>query len=517
MTEQSTPDQAVSERNENRSHRPTSQAFRDFMGSQWAARADALPAALESASFAQQRRARLAAQFAGDVLVVPAGSRKVRSNDTDYRFRPHAAFAHLTGLGTDQEPDTVLVLHPLAAEEGGEETSSDDGAATHEAVLYLRPLAPRESEEFYADARYGEFWVGARWTLEEAEALTGIRAVHIDELHDALSKSISAPGVSVRVIRGADDAVATLVDVVAAENGLDTFENSDGDDELATAVSELRLVKDAFEIAQLRLAVDASIQGFADVVAQLPRAREHYRGERVVEGAFAARAREEGNALGYDTIAAAGDHATTLHWIRNDGQIRDGELLLLDAGVEVDSLYTADVTRTLPISGSFTDIQRTIYEAVREAADAAFAVVRPGVAFRDIHAAAQVVLAHKLAEWGLLPVSAEESLTPTGQQHRRWMPHGTSHHLGLDVHDCAQARAELYLDGILEEGMVFTIEPGLYFKADDLAIPAEFRGIGVRIEDDVLVTADGYENLSAALPREAQAVEAWMANLLPNT
>ena len=506
MSEQSTPDQAVSERNENRSHRPTSQAFRDFMGSEWASRPSDVPPRLESAPFAQARRERLGAQFAGDALVIPAGALKVRSNDTDYRFRPHAAFAHLTGLGTDQEPDTVLVLHP-----------TDDGEATHEAVLYLRPLAPRESEEFYADSRYGEFWVGARWTLEEAEAMTGIRAVHINELPDALAKSIGSPGVSVRVIRGADDEVATLVDVVAAENGLNTYEDSTGDDELATAVSELRLVKDSYEIAQLRQAVNASIQGFADVVAQLPRAREHHRGERVVEGAFAARAREEGNALGYDTIAAAGDHATTLHWIRNDGQIRDGELLLLDAGVEVDSLYTADVTRTLPISGEFTAIQRTIYEAVREAADAAFAVVRPGVAFRDIHAAAQVVLANKLAEWGLLPVSAAESLLPTGQQHRRWMPHGTSHHLGLDVHDCAQARAELYLDGILEEGMVFTIEPGLYFKADDLAIPAEYRGIGVRIEDDVLVTADGYENLSAALPREARAVEAWMANLLPPT
>jgi len=167
------------------------------------------------------------------------------------------------------------------------------------------------------------------------------------------------------------------------------------------------------------------------------------------------------------------------------------------------------------VDGEFTDVQRRIYTAVLDAADAAFAVAKPGTRFRDIHAAAMEVIAARLEEWGLLPdgVTAEVSLSPEGQQHRRWMVHGTSHHLGLDVHDCAQARRELYLDGVLEPGMVFTIEPGLYFKADDLAVPEEYRGIGVRIEDDVLVTADGNENLSAALPRRPEDVEAWMARL----
>ncbi len=194
--------------------------------------------------------------------------------------------------------------------------------------------------------------------------------------------------------------------------------------------------------------------------------------------------------------------------------MREGDLLLVDAGVEVDSLYTADVTRTLPVDGTFTDDQRKVYEAVLEAADAAFAVARPGSRFRDLHEAAMQVIARRLAEWGLLPVSAEESLDPeTGGYHRRWMVHGTSHHLGLDVHDCAQARREMYLDAVLEPGMVFTIEPGLYFKEDDESVPAELRGVGVRIEDDVVVTADGCENLSGALPRTSQDVERWMASL----
>ena len=265
----------------------------------------------------------------------------------------------------------------------------------------------------------------------------------------------------------------------------------------------------------MRLAVDTTIDGFEKIVRALPDAIAHRRGERVIEGTFVGHARQEGNAVGYETIAASGEHATTLHWTDNDGQVRAGELVLVDAGVEVDSLYTADVTRTLPVDGTFTEVQRRIYQAVLDAADAAFVAAVPGARFRDVHAAAMQVIAARLAEWGLLPVTAEEALLPENQHHRRWMVHGTSHHLGLDVHDCAQARAELYLDGILEPGMVFTIEPGLYFKSDDLLVPQEYRGIGVRIEDDVLVTADGNENLSAALPRARPTpIEAWMAGLL---
>ena len=174
--------------------------------------------------------------------------------------------------------------------------------------------------------------------------------------------------------------------------------------------------------------------------------------------------------------------------------MRPGELVLVDAGVEVDSLYTADVTRTIPVDGRFTAPQRRVYEAVLEAADATFVRAgESGVRFRDLHSAAMEVLARRLHEWGLLPegVSAEDSLSPEGQYHRRWMVHGTSHHLGLDVHDCAQARREMSMDALLVPGMVFTIEPGLYFRDDDLLVPAELRGMGVRIEDDVVIHPDG--------------------------
>ncbi|GAA4736798.1 aminopeptidase P family protein [Isoptericola chiayiensis] len=503
MTDSTPVEQTASERGSNRSQRPRSEAFKQFITSQWGPRPDLGVTPGRAVPFTAQRRARLSERFAGTRLVLPAGPLKQRSNDTDYRFRPHSAFAHLTGFGTDQEPDAVLVLHPTAEGEG------DDGSH-HHAVLYVRPLAPRDTEEFYADARYGEFWVGARPTLDDVTTATGIEARHVDELREALAKDVGTDGVQVLVIAEADDEITAVIEAIRTEAGT---EESASDDALAEAASELRLVKDELEIELMRQAVDRTVDGFAEVVRALPRAVAHRRGERVIETTFDAHARLEGNTVGYETIAAAGEHATTLHWITNDGVVRSGEMVLLDAGVEIDELYTADVTRTLPVDGEYTEVQRRVYTAVLDAADAAFAVAKPGAKFRDVHAAAMEVIAARLEEWGLLPVSAEESLSDEGQQHRRWMVHGTSHHLGMDVHDCAQARREMYLDGVLEPGMVFTIEPGLYFKADDLAVPEEYRGIGVRIEDDVLVTADGNENLSAALPRRPEDVEAWMARL----
>jgi len=283
--------------------------------------------------------------------------------------------------------------------------------------------------------------------------------------------------------------------------------------ELESALSELRLVKDSWEICEITRAVEATIRGFEDVVRALPSLADSERGERGVEGVFGMRARLEGNGPGYETIAAAGEHAGTLHWIRNDGPVRSGQLLLLDAGVEADSLHTADITRTLPVNGVFTADQRKVYDLVYGAQEAGIAAVRPGARFRDFHQAAMAVIAEGLADWGLLPVTAHESLQPESGLHRRYTLCASGHMLGLDVHDCAQARAHTYLDGVLEVGHVLTVEPGLYFQADDLTVPASLRGIGVRIEDDVVVTEDGCQVLSAALPRRADDIEAWMRQL----
>lgn len=445
------------------------QGFLDGISRGWADRPDTVPPARHSAAYAAARRAAVSARFPGERVVVPAGSLKQRSNDTDYPFRPHSAFAHLTGWGSDAEPDSVLVLDPRP--DGG-----------HEATLYFRERADRTTHEFYADATVGEFWIGPRPSASGVAAELGLRTAPVEEF---------APGPG-----------DLVVDVHA---------------DLTQFVSEMRLVKDEYEVAQLRLAVEASARGFDDIIRDFARIAAHPRGERVVEGLFHQRARLDGNTVGYDTIAASGPHACYLHWTRNDGPVVPGDLILIDAGVEVDSLYTADITRTLPVNGRFSDVQRRVYEAVREAADAAFAAARPGSRFREVHEAAMSVIARHVSDWGLLPVSAQEALdADLGGHHRRYMVHGTSHHLGLDVHDCAQARREMYYDGVLEPGMVFTIEPGLYFQIDDLTVPAEYRGIGVRIEDDILMTPDGPVNLSASIPRTADDVEAWIARLRPS-
>jgi Xaa-Pro aminopeptidase len=187
--------------------------------------------------------------------------------------------------------------------------------------------------------------------------------------------------------------------------------------------------------------------------------------------------------------------------------------LLLDAGVEVDSYYTADITRTLPINGKFTPAQRALYMLVYEAQKAGIAAVKPGEKFLAINKASHTVLAQGLIDMGILTMSLDEIMDPAVGLHKRWTLHGVSHMLGMDVHDCAHARAEQYRDGILEVGMCLTVEPGLYIQPDDELFPAEYRGIGIRIEDDVVVTEDGCLNLSEHIPHHPDEIEAWMASL----
>jgi Xaa-Pro aminopeptidase len=428
----------------------------------------------EQAPHAARRRAALSALFPGERLVIPSGSLKTRSNDTHYPFRPYSGYVHLAG---DQTRDGALVLEPRA--DGG-----------HEAHCYQLPRDSRDSDEFWTGMT-AELWMGRRRSLAESEQVLGLPCRDIRTIAEDLKDT----GVPTRVVRGHDPLI---------EAALSTDEERDA--EFEEAVSGLRLVKDAWEIGEMRRAVDATVRGFTDVVRELSQAVAT--SERWIEGTFFRRARVEGNDVGYGSICAAGEHATIMHWMQNDGPVRPGELLLLDAGVETRTLYTADVTRTLPVNGTFTPLQREIYDAVYTAQEAGMAAVRPGARYRDFHEAAQRSMTEQLVEWGFIEGPAERAYE-LGLQ-RRFTMAGTGHMLGLDVHDCARARNEEYVDGVLEPGMVLTVEPGLYFQADDLTVPEEWRGIGVRIEDDLLVTADGHENLSAGLPRSSDDVEAWM-------
>jgi Xaa-Pro aminopeptidase len=431
-------------------------------------------------NFASRRDA-LSAAFPGQTLVIPTGHERVRANDTRYTFRPGSDFFYLTG---EHDPEAVLVLRAT-------------GTSGHDATLYVRPRSPRDTDEFFRDAAYGELWIGRRHTLEEKTAELNIATAHLNTLETALGDCAPA---RTRTLRGFDPLVDAAIGV---------FGDGAADRELAVTLSEMRLVKDEWEIAQLQDAIDATVRGFEDVARIIPADRPI--AERLIDGVFNLRARYDGNTVGYSSIVGSGPHATVLHWVRNDGFTVPGQLLLMDMGVENKQLYTADVTRTIPVNGVFTALQREVYDIVFASQQAGIDIIKPGVEYKEIGETCTRVLAEGLHDLGLLPVSVDEAMGDDSRLFRRWTLHGFGHMLGLDVHDCVNSRPEKYHKGTVAEGYVLTVEPGLYFQPEDELVPEELRGIGIRIEDDVLVTSSGARNLSEGLPRSPQDVESWLA------
>jgi Xaa-Pro aminopeptidase len=448
--------------------------LRAFMAESWAKPALAAVEPLPLAAWTLQRRKALSAAFPGEVLVVPSGRLKSRSNDTHYLFRPSTAYVWCTG---HQDEGGVLVMTPR-------------GAKGHVATLFVRPRSVAGTEPFYRDRNYGELWVGARPGVKETQAALGIPCRPLPDLAEFLAKH-DRPR---RCLRGVDAGIDKIVG----------RPRKPADAALARYLSEARLIKDAWEIEELQQAVDATLVGFDDVIREIPAAS----GERWLEGTFHRRARAEGNDVGYNSIVACGDHACILHWTDNDGAIQPGELGLLDMGVEGKNLYTADVTRTIPLSGRFSKPQKKVYKAVLRAQEAGIDAAVAGASFLAPHEAAMRSLTTDLIEWGLLQGDLEDLLKT--ETYRRYTLHGTSHMLGMDVHDCAVARNQLYRGGVLAAGMVITVEPGLYFQRDDLTVPDELRGIGVRIEDDVVITDTAPRVLSSAIPKKVGDIEKWM-------
>ena len=455
---------------------PVSSELEAFICQGWADPEPLEVRALAPSDRCSKRRALLSSLVPGDRVVVPSGRAAKRGNGQDVRFRPASDHVYLTGQAA---AGAVLVLEPDGSE--------------HNATLYLDPPTSRDRREFFSDVARGELWVGARPSLAAVEEALGVECRPFGELEASLS-----PGVTTRVLRGLDEAVDSLVAV----------DDSFPDRELRAFLSELRLVKDEWEIRQIEDAVAATHAGFEDVVRELPGALGPG-GERRIESVFLRRARLDGNDAAFNPIVAAGSHATTLHWTRNDGALTAGDLLLLDAGAESHTLYAADLTRTFPLSGSFSEVQRRALDLLNDAHEAALAAIAPGRSFRDFHHAAAEVVSAGLADWGVLPAGRNRR----SGFYRRFTICGTGHMLGLDVHDCAHARAATYLDGELRAGHVLTVEPGLYFQQDDLTVPEELRGIGLRVEDDVVVTETGVRVLSDRLPRRPADLEIWMAGL----
>jgi len=410
--------------------------------------------------------------------VVVTATHKIRNNDAEHRFRPDSDFWWLTGFA---EPESVLVLIP-ALEPGGAARS----------ILFLR-----EKD------RERETWTGRRLGIAVAPAKLGVdEARPIEKLWTDLPALLR--GFERVVYRtGVDEArdremLAVLARLRATAKAATPPPQALLDP--APLLHEMRLFKDAGELEVMRRA--ARVTREAHVAAM--RAARPGVNEREIDALLDATFRRlGGTGAAYTNIVAGGANACILHYVENDQPLRDGDLLLVDAGSEVD-WYASDVTRTFPVNGRFTTEQRAVYEVVLEAQLAAIDAVRPGAAFDAPHKAALERLAAGLVRLGLLPGPVETVLAQ--ESFKRFYMHRTSHWLGLDVHDCGAYLAEGRVR-TLEPGMVLTVEPGLYLPEDDTSIDARWRGIGIRIEDDVLVTREGREVLTREIPKTTDEIE----------
>lgn len=428
--------------------------------------------------FAQEefarRRARLLASLEDAAVVLTAAHTAPRNNDVDYEFRQDSTFWYFTGL---EEPDAVAVLRP---------------GCEDEYVLFVNPFDPKF-----------EIWVGPRVGIDGAKALLGADdAFPIDDLEDKLPELL-AQTQSIYYSLGSDRRMDRLVTDLAARRR----SSGQRDDSYirrivdpAPAIGSMRVRKSPKEIEAIQRAIDITASGFDRAIRQTrPRLREYH-----VQTALESEFRRLGSPRnGYPSIVASGENSCILHYVKNRREMRDGDLLLIDAGAEVE-YYGADVTRTWPVSGRFTPEQRRVYDIVLEAQRKAIDVIAPGVELRAVHNTALGALVQGLIDLGVLEGSIDRIIED--RAYEPYYMHGTSHWLGLDVHD-----AGVYRRGedpvLLQEGMVFTVEPGLYFGPHATDAPDRLRGIGVRIEDDVVVTSDGHRVMSAAIPKAPDILE----------
>jgi len=431
---------------------------------------------LDPAVFAARRAAYLGALGRDAVAVVASLPERLRNGDSHYRFRQHSDLYYLTGFA---EPDTVLVLRP--------------GADAERVVMFVRPRDPEM-----------EIWDGHRAGIEGARERYGADAAYpIAELGDRLWSLISNVD-ELHYSIGLDEEMDLRV--AAAITRLRRTERRGKRPPRAivdprATLHELRLRKAPEEIHLLRRAAAISVEAhLAAMVAGRPGAFE-YELEAIIDYTFR---RRGGNGAGYTTIVGAGENTTILHYVENDKMIADGDLVLVDAGCEY-RYYTADITRTWPANGRFTAPQRRVYELVLDVQKGAVAMARPGVILDDIHRYCVRRLTEGMVELGLLEGSVDDLIT--AQTYKKFYMHGTSHWLGMDVHDVG-AYLPAGQHRTLEAGMVITIEPGLYIAAHAENVPDELRGIGVRIEDDVLVTEQGHEVLTDGVPKDVAELEA---------
>ncbi len=425
-----------------------------------------------------ERRARLAERIGPHgALLLMSPPERLRNGDAHYKFRQDSDILYLTGFA---EPGAAVLLRP--------------GHATP-FVLFVRPRDPA-----------AETWTGRRAGVEGAVNAFGADAAFSSEALDDKLAEIVMGAEEIHYPFGRepeqDAAVARLLGRLrSAERRGRRAPVRLVDARLS--LHEMRLLKSADEIGVLRQAADITAEAHIAAVLAAREGGSEREIEALIDYTFR---RRGGSGPGYGTIVGSGVNATILHYVENASPLVQGQLLLIDAGCEVDG-YTADVTRTFPIGARFSDPQRRFYEAVLETQQAAIEMVKPGVTLDEIHQAVVEQLTGHLVKLGIL--SGEAPALIEAGAYKPYYMHRTSHWLGMDVHDVG-FYSENGTARPLVPGMVLTIEPGLYV-AEDAAAPAEFRGLGVRIEDDILVTAGGNDNLTVATPKTVADLEALSA------
>lgn len=415
------------------------------------------------------RRKSLAEKIEGSALLLAANPEHLRNHDVEYPYRQDSNFYYLTGF---EEPEAFFLFRP---------------GKDPETVMFVRNKDIKM--ETWTGFRYGpeavehHFKINKAYPIEDFEKEAPELLKGIDTLYYRLFKN---PTADVHVQK-----VLEKTKALQGRTGFGLMNIHDAD----VLVGEMRLIKSDFEIEQIRTACEISAQ--AHLAAQ--RFVRPGVSERQVQAVLAHHFLMKGSQReGYNYIVASGSNATTLHYNFNDQICKAGDLLLIDAGAEFN-YYTGDITRTFPISGTFTDIQAKVYQGVLDVQKELIAMIKPGLPFKELHEAGTSLLTDLILELGLLS-GRKEDIIKSGEQ-KKYYPHGIGHWLGMDVHD-----AGLYfhtdVPRLIEPNMVFTIEPGLYIPADDTSAPQNLRGIGIRIEDNLRVTIGGSENLTATAPKE---------------
>ena len=409
------------------------------------------------------------------VAIIPSAREATRSNDTNYRFRQNSDFLYLTGF---EEPESVAVVRP------------------DHYTLFVRPRDPER-----------EIWDGRRAGVEGAKSEFGAHeSFPTAEFSERLQEFLDGAEIlyyRLGVDRGLDESIIEEISRMRSLNRKPIHPPQTIIDP-ATIVHEMRVIKSADELELMQRAADIAAEAHCEAMKAARPGMQEYEIEALIERVF----RQRGSAApAYTSIVGAGANATVLHYINNDGELHDGDLLLIDAGAEYKG-YASDITRTFPINGRFSKPQRDIYELVLKAQMECVELVRPGTTHDQLKQHSIEVLTEGLVELGLLQGKPEELIKE--KKYEQFYMHGLGHMLGIDVHDVGR-----YYFGkesrALEPGVVMTVEPGIYISPDSKNVSSEYLGIGVRIEDDVLCTADGPRVLTNKVPKGVDEIEQLMA------